>query len=282
MDVHRLIAEVQQRRALWDTSIPFLTRKVEWNIQWMDVSDALKLDVATCKKRFNRLRDKYRCEIRKIQQGSVQESNWTYFRCLEFMRCIYDPTGLVAFAPEPYEYKSESEECSNDNDKILWDNLDFDLDNDDSIDFVTMGDIFNRDSPETPLMLVGSSSSYDGPIWNDNYLINSQMTTTNEADSLPVASSPSRSESEDDADYNFLASLIPHLKSLSETGKLKFRMEASRILMELKNEEATPEPPGMDADTDPNTYFIPNSDMNDYEGDTMGECEVKIENEPLL
>ncbi|XP_033242543.1 uncharacterized protein LOC117186223 [Drosophila miranda] len=289
MDVLSLIAEVQQRRALWDTSIPFFIRKVEWNIQWLDVSDALKVDVATCKKRFKRLRERYRCEIRKIQQGSLQVSNWTYFRSLEFMRCIFDPTGLVAFAPEHYEFKFESEESKIIyHDQKLWDDLNFDLDNDDSIDFVIMGDIFKRDSPEqlhlpaNHSMLAGPSSSYDGPICNDNCLINSQMTTTNVADSLSVASSPSRSESNDDADYNFLASLKPHVQSLSDTGKLKFRMEASRILMELKKEEATPEPPGMEADTDPNTYFVPNSYMNDYEGNTMDECEVKTENEPLL
>ncbi|XP_022227602.2 basic-leucine zipper transcription factor A [Drosophila obscura] len=390
-DVLRLIAEVRPRRALWDTSIRLSNRKDEWATQWLDVSAKLQLDVISCKKRFKGLRDSYRSEIRKIQQGRIEMSNWTYFRPLEFLRIIFDPTGLVGFEPEDYEFDFESAECSNDYDQTHMDDFIIDLDNDDSVDFEIMGDIFKRDSPEqqdsgsdmslmkpldsgsdmslmkrldmsmanrsdmelSPRLLSPlhqpvnhsmlprppptkrnrrrkTSSSYDGPISNgychNNSNNNNNSQTTHVAETPPpAASSQSTVASKDDADYNFLVSLMPHMKSLSDMGNLKFRMEISRILVELKKEETTParndaavrpqySPATMPKLTpapaaqrsslqqhqrqqqqqqqqqqqhqhqhsDPEKYFIPNSYLNGYVDSSMVECDVKIENEPLL
>lgn len=44
-------------------------------------------------------------------------------------------------------------------------------------------------------------------------------------------------EMRNDADYNFLLSLLPHMKSMSELNNLKFRMETTKILMEIKQSE---------------------------------------------
>ncbi|EDW28898.1 GL19421 [Drosophila persimilis] len=347
-DVLRLIAEVRPRRALWDTNIALASRKDEWTSQWLDVSETLQLDVTACKKRFKGLRDSYRSEIRKIQQGRIQMSNWTYFRPLEFLRCIFDPTGLVGFAPEHFEFDFESAESSNDYDQTHLDDFIIDLDNDDSVDFEIMGDIFKRDSPEqqdssSDMSLMKrtdfesgasfmrcldmelykppptkrccqrkSSPSYEDPITNgghfhnnnNNNTKNSQMKKTNVVDTTPAASKE-LVQAKDDADYNFLLSLMPHMKSLSDMGNLKFRMEVSRILVELKKEETTPVRP----DPPPRPQYSPAampkltpapvtqrssqhqlqsapekflSYLNGYVDSSMVECDVKIENEPLL
>lgn len=103
----------------------------------------------TCKKRFKTLRDSYRAEVRKIQQKRIRMSNWPYFRSLEFLREIFDPQCLVPFPPEPFDVGAEQVEdfeLSGLGDFAI--DVDVDLDNDDSVDFEIIEDIFKRESAE--------------------------------------------------------------------------------------------------------------------------------------
>ncbi|KAH8412271.1 hypothetical protein KR009_000943 [Drosophila setifemur] len=367
-DNYRLIAEVAKRRSLWDTTTPMVDRKGDSMMQWASVSSIMQQDgeesreyyqevgtknklmhhfsVLTCKKRFKGLRDSYRVEVRKIQHKRIRMSNWPYFRSLEFMRHIFDPHRLVPFSPEPFDPETDlSEEC----DIPRLDDFAIDVDNDDSVDFEIMGDIFKREptserndsssdrgslikqldcssagnksdlelSPRliSPMYVTPmhrqlprppppskrsrrrkTSSSYDGPISHGH---SSQA-------SAAVAAS------KDDADYNFLVSLLPHMKSLSNLSNLKFRMETSRILVDLKKEEqpavvgagiqgeaCLPRPtPVPDSSytylpEKPNQYCLSNySYLNDRApspissstcvDSSMVECDVKIENEAFL
>ncbi|BFF96019.1 uncharacterized protein DMAD_13300 [Drosophila madeirensis] len=376
-DVLRLIAEVRPRRALWDSSIRLACRKEKWASQWLEVSAKLQLDVTACKKRFKGLRDSYRAEIRKIQRGRMQMSNWTYFRPLEFMRSIFDPSGIVHFEPEDYEFDFDTAECFNDYDQAHMDDFIIDLDNDDSVDFEIMGDIFKRDSLEqqdsgsdmslikpqdsgsemslmkrldmsrsdvelsprllSPMHLPAnnsmlpkppptkricrrrSSSSYESPVSNgychnnnNNSSKHSQASNVIETPPPAASSQQSMATFKDDADYNFLVSLMPHMKSLSDMGNLKFRMEISRILVELKKEETmplrndaavrpqyspatmpklTPAPAAQlrlrqqqqqqNGHSGPDEYYKPNCYLNGFVDSSLVECDVKIENEPL-
>ncbi|KAH8281691.1 hypothetical protein KR054_002322 [Drosophila jambulina] len=148
-DNFRLIAEVAKRRPLWDTNMAMSCRKDEFLTQWAGVAHHMQLDILTCKKRFKTLRDSYRAEVRKIQQKRISMSNWPYFRALEFLRHIFDPQCLIPFPPEPYDGSSElgdSYELSGLGDFSI--DVDVDLDNDDSVDFEIIGDIFKRESAE--------------------------------------------------------------------------------------------------------------------------------------
>ncbi|XP_017097637.2 uncharacterized protein [Drosophila bipectinata] len=279
-DNYRLIAEVAQRRPLWDTTIAVSDRRDELIIHWACVAHIMKQDVATCKKRFKGLRDSYRAEVRKIQQKRISMSQWPYFRCLEFMRHIFDPQQLVPFPPEPFDFDTELSDEYTDGKLLDEFTIDVDVDNDDSVDFEIMDDIFKRESSEhrdsgsDPGSLIKplsyspmprksdldlsprlhfppkshqpprlpppskrirrrkTSSSYDGPPTANGHF-NQSVTTT--------PTSAADTSLKDDADYSFLVSLLPHMKSLSNMGNLKFRMEISRTLVEIKKEE-TPAP----------------------------------------
>lgn len=45
------------------------------------------------------------------------------------------------------------------------------------------------------------------------------------------------SDLKNDPDYNFLISCFPHFKSMSEMNKLRFRMETTKLLMDIKQSE---------------------------------------------
>ncbi|ALC39421.1 CG11723 [Drosophila busckii] len=309
LDNFQLIAEVRQRRVLWDTTVSLTLRKDHFSPQWQEVAYIMQHDVSDCRKRFKALRDNYRSEVRKIQKGLNKHSHWPYFRALEFMREIFDPNKIVPFSPEPYhieiDYHSTSTEQERQDDFII------DVD-DDSCDFEILGDIFKRDPAEStqdteskisnehqnpspsllsPMMPKAvpakrtkrrrTSSSVDGIYQNGH-------TTTN---STP-ASEPT---AKDDPDYNFLISLLPHVKTLSSMNNMKFRTEVSRMLMDLNQQEIraveSPKTVNTPRLTPAPASYQPEPNKLGSRGSLNGssnilhsslvECDVKIENEPL-
>ncbi|XP_016971499.1 uncharacterized protein LOC108039077 [Drosophila rhopaloa] len=341
----RLIAEVAKRRCLWDTNMSMAYRKEDGAAQWACVAEIMQLDVLVCKKRFKGLRDSYRAEVRKIQQKRIEMSHWTYFRSLEFMRHIFDPERLVPFPPEAYDLDAEQpDDCEST--RLVDFAIDVDLDNDDSVDFEIIGDIFKRESslpqdsgsdggslikpldptahrsdhelsprlispmplqpnnlrrPQPPAKRVRrrkTSSSYDSPISNGKATPNY----------------PADGDLKNDSDYSFMVSMVPHVKTLSPIGNLKFRMEMARVLVELRKEDQqTPEGPGAGpkllgpvglprltpapdssfaSHLDNSQYYFSNSSYPngspqspssyDYVDSSLIECDVKIENEALL
>ncbi|XP_017009824.2 uncharacterized protein [Drosophila takahashii] len=350
-DNFRLIAEVAKRRCLWDTNMAMAYRNQEAAAHWASVAEIMQQDVARCKKRFKGLRDSYRAEVRKIQQKRIQMSHWTYFRSLEFMRHLFDPERLVPFPPEAFDLDAEQpEDC--DSTRLLDFTIDVDLDNDDSVDFEIIGDIFKRESSlpqdsgsdggslikplgpayrsdqdlspglHSPIRLPQNntsqflprpppptkryrrrktSSSYDGPISNGH----ANKAAPNSAAEAEVP--------KNDSDYSFMLSMVPHLKSLSDISNLKFRMEMARVLVELRKEDQqmlqgtavpestggvgglprlTPAPESSFASHLEGSIYLSNSSYQngspqspssyDYVDSSMIECDVKIENEPLL
>ncbi|XP_020805950.1 uncharacterized protein LOC110182273 [Drosophila serrata] len=362
-DNFRLIAEVAKRRPLWDTNMAMACRKDEFLTQWACVAHHMQLDIITCKKRFKTLRDSYRAEVRKIQQKRISMSNWPYFRALEFLRHIFDPQCLVPFPPEPFDNGAEladNYDLSGLGDFSI--DVDVDLDNDDSVDFEVIGDIFKREPSErqdsgsdlgsvtrqqqadsstanklpnsdpelsprllSPLHLPPNhaslprppppskrcrrrktSSSCDGPI-SSGYSSSHQ--------DMSKAAAVADAAMKDDSDYSFLVSLMPHLKSLSTMNNLKFRVEVNRLLMELNREELqrqpqerglggpnglpklTPAPDSSFATQQDQQHLsnssyhygnenhngsVPSPSSSGYVDISMIECDVKIENEPLL
>ncbi|XP_068150281.1 uncharacterized protein [Drosophila tropicalis] len=313
-----LISQVAKRQALWNTSITLADRKDSWISQWEEVASIMQLDVLTCKKRFKRLRDTYRAEIRKIQQRGSGTSNWPYFRALEFLRCIFDPEGRVTFRPEAFDYEQAAYRNQAELDNSKLDDFVIEVDDDDDFDFEIMGDIFkqgvgnneSRGGAGTGGVVAGRGSVSGGGGGDSSSAghdsgsefsvrktinVNTNVTTssanhleadadlspqllspmqlppnhmllprpakrgrprktsspceTNVPSSTPISiaaasdSTTTPAVSKDDADYNFLVSLLPHVKSLSDIGNLKFRMEISRILLDIKHDEQTAPPP---------------------------------------
>lgn len=286
-----------------------------------------------CKKRFKGLRDSYRAEIRKIQQGRIGSSNWPYFQALEFLRNIFDPHNMVPFSPVPFDIESQ---CVDNNEQNRLDDLIIDVDNDDSFDFEIMGDIFKRASSETQghdsgsEMLVNKHSS-DHSISNLSMPVNKSDVESSPrllSPILPKAQPEKRSKRrktspstdgpyqngqpsnhhapdsalKDDPDYNFLVSLLPHVRTLSSMSNMKFRTEVSRILMDLNQQDMQPiaqrESEHASAPSLPKLTPAPASNSNsqhleeakynthndnEYAAHScIIECDVKIENEALF
>ncbi|KAH8271754.1 hypothetical protein KR044_004140 [Drosophila immigrans] len=268
VDNFRLIVEVGRRRALWDSTMQLSQRKDVGSLQWDEVASIMQIDVNTCKKRFKGLRDSYRAEVRKIQRRRIDHSNWPYFRPLEFLRNIFDPDQLVPFAPLPFNIDSDCNEI----DQQKLDDFVIDVDNDDSFDFEIMGDIFKRDTVDTPgvdsgsdLSLMAKHNNYEMttslPPNNNNHRSDVETSPrllsplpkrsrrrqasadghayVNGRNTSPPAqkSTPSAAAADSDADHNFLVSLLPHMKTLSTLNNMKFRTEVSRLLMELNEQD---------------------------------------------
>ncbi|XP_017075500.2 uncharacterized protein LOC108110790 [Drosophila eugracilis] len=342
----RLIAEVAKRRCLWDTNMSMSYRNQESPVQWGSVARILQEDITTCKKRFKGLRDSYRAEIRKIQQKRIETSHWTYFRSLEFMRNIFDPERLVPFPPEEFDLETEQEDFEST--RLMDFVIDVDLDNDDSVDFEIIGDIFKRepsmpqdsgsdggslikpadssssvaqrsDQDLSPTMLSPVPLMHASPFVprppppskrarrrktspsSDGHILNGHASKT----------LPKSADLKNDSDVNFLMSMVPHVKSLSPISTLKFRMEMARILVELRKEDQQmltgtgPKPVGTGlpkltpapdssfaAQLENSQNYLSNSILQncsppspksyDYVDSCIIECDVKIENEPLL
>ncbi|XP_017130404.1 uncharacterized protein LOC108148062 [Drosophila elegans] len=341
-DNFRLIAEVAKRRCLWDTNMSMAYRKEDGAAQWAIVAEILQQDVVTCKKRFKGLRDSYRAEIRKIQQKRMEMSHWTYFRSLEFMRHIFDPERLVPFPPEAYDLDAEQPEDDCDTTTRLVDfAIDVDLDDDDSVDFEIIGDIFKRESslPQDSgsdggslIKPLDSSTAHLSDHEPSPRLIScppmhlhlkpptkrvrrrkpSSLYDVSSSNGKATSNHPAEADLKNDSDYSFMVSMVPHVKTLSPIGNLKFRMEMARILVELRKEDQqapqgmaagagavglprlTPAPDSSFTSQLDNCqpYCISNSSyLNgspqspssyDYVDSSMIECDVKIENEALI
>lgn len=287
--------------------------------------------MAACKKRFKGLRDSYRSEIRKIQQKRNENSNWPYFRALEFLRSIFDPDNLVSFSPVPFDMDTY---CS-DFEQNKLDDFIVDVENDDSFDFDIMGDIFKRDPVDSQMHDSSSDMSLikrqNCDVSNTSFSMNrSDMETSPRLLSplLPKAPAAKRarrrktssstdgtyqngymttrkstpvpataeSPAKDDPDYNFLISLLPHVKTLSSLNNMKFRTEVSRMLMEM-NQQDMQSAEHLGASSLPKRIPAPATSSYSHENDSettkyssgndflahssMVECDVKIENEPL-
>ncbi|XP_062134351.1 uncharacterized protein LOC133844406 [Drosophila sulfurigaster albostrigata] len=343
LDNYRLIVEVGRRRALWDSTMQLSQRKDVGNMQWDEVASIMGTDVSTCKKRFKGLRDSYRAEVRKIQRRSIDHSNWPYFRPLEFLRNIFDPDQMVPFAPLPFNIDSDCNESADlqklddfvidvDND----DSFDFEIMGD--IFKRETSDATGADSG-SDMSLVAKHNNYDmSTALSHN---RSDMHTSpgllsplpkaptakrkryrrNSADAYRCANGRAMSPApapvqkstsavaaaadvaKDDADHNFLVSLLPHMKTLSTLNNMKFRTEVSRLLMELNQQDmqretiqqSSPSLPKLTpapASTNHGYHQQANSKYNGTNTQTNGsiyaaqcsiiECDVKIENEPLF
>lgn len=90
MDMHRLIFEVQQRRALWDARHPDHANRPETQRLWNAVAEATGMDVELCRTKWKNLRCSYRRSNRrsgilKHQQSPSPGHQWSYAEAMSFL-----------------------------------------------------------------------------------------------------------------------------------------------------------------------------------------------------
>ncbi|XP_065359418.1 serine/threonine-protein kinase atg1-like [Calliphora vicina] len=125
MDVHRLIAEVYKRPALWNVlhgdhkgrhCIPKL---------WQEVAQNVGIDVDQCKRKWKNLRDAYRAEVRRSERRIERDkligeydpntnynSKWVYFASMSF---IGDNRQCASYNVEHENTNSNSNDNNHDN-----------------------------------------------------------------------------------------------------------------------------------------------------------------------
>ncbi|ALC48249.1 CG11723 [Drosophila busckii] len=283
LDSFQLIAEVRQRPVLWDSRIALAERRSQICAAWQEVADAMQQEVVVCRKRFKGLRDSYRMEVRKMQSGMKNATTWIYFGLLEFMRGIFDPNNLLTLAIEPPAADMDIEEQKvkiAQQDEFVID-ID-DNDEDDDFDFEILGDIFNpgqaQARPPSPALLKRLMPPPPPPpplpAKPTKRARPSTSVDRNSSSSSPLtaAAEPANAK-QDDADYNFLISLLPHVKALSSMNNMKFRTEVSHMLMELNHEQEAQ----AQAQAQSQRVKSPQTILHT----SPIECDVKIENEPM-
>ncbi|XP_017058826.1 probable serine/threonine-protein kinase mps1 [Drosophila ficusphila] len=90
MDMHRLIYEVQQRPALWDSAHPDHANRPETQRLWNAVAEATGLNVDVCRSKWKNLRCSYRRQNRrsgllKHQQSASPGHQWVFAEALSFL-----------------------------------------------------------------------------------------------------------------------------------------------------------------------------------------------------
>ncbi|KAH8415539.1 hypothetical protein KR222_002901 [Zaprionus bogoriensis] len=89
MDIHRLIDEVHQRPALWDSSHPDHSNRLETKRLWESVAFSLAIRVDVCRSKWKNLRCSYR-RLQKQQQSPATASpapQWPYMKAMSFLDC---------------------------------------------------------------------------------------------------------------------------------------------------------------------------------------------------
>ncbi|XP_020807645.1 uncharacterized protein LOC110183658 [Drosophila serrata] len=91
MDMHRLIAEVRLRPALWDPTHPDHANRPETQRLWSSVSEAVGLNVDLCRTKWKNLRCSYRRQNRRsgLSRANPQAGSpvhqWSYAEAMSFL-----------------------------------------------------------------------------------------------------------------------------------------------------------------------------------------------------
>ncbi|KAH8303539.1 hypothetical protein KR018_002172 [Drosophila ironensis] len=95
MDMHRLIDEVRQRPALWDSAHPDHSNRQEAQRLWLEVAAAVGVSVELCRSKWKNLRCSYRRLSRRSGQSKPSQSSsfqapsaghtWTYAEAMSFL-----------------------------------------------------------------------------------------------------------------------------------------------------------------------------------------------------
>ncbi|KAH8296185.1 hypothetical protein KR054_002678 [Drosophila jambulina] len=90
MDMHRLIAEVRLRPALWDPTHPDHANRPETQRLWSSVAEAVGLNVDLCRTKWKNLRCSYRRQNRRsgLSRANSQSSpghQWSYAESMSFL-----------------------------------------------------------------------------------------------------------------------------------------------------------------------------------------------------
>ncbi|XP_017015034.3 uncharacterized protein hng3 [Drosophila takahashii] len=104
MDMHRLIYEVKQRPALWDSAHPDHANRSEAQRLWNSVAENVGLGVEVCRGKWKNLRCSYRRQSRSRSTLSPSGHQWTYAEAMSFL------DGQGSFIKEKEERDSSNNE----------------------------------------------------------------------------------------------------------------------------------------------------------------------------
>ncbi|XP_005187031.2 uncharacterized protein LOC101889709 [Musca domestica] len=120
MDVLRLIEEVRQRPALWDTTMGERKRRPYIYGLWQEVAKAVGSDAEKCKQKWKNFRDTYHSEVRRVERQIMRHklmgkydpnhdyrSKWAYMEAMSF----------ITKCRRPYKSSGGENECTSSNDE---------------------------------------------------------------------------------------------------------------------------------------------------------------------
>ncbi|EDV46991.1 uncharacterized protein LOC6550656 [Drosophila erecta] len=225
-----LLREIALRPAIWDTRINYAHRRPKIVSNWKEVSKALGLSMEECKRRWQILRSNYRFEV---QQGDAWR--WRPTVEMEFMRDVFLPRKPRA----PGQRQKRGQVKKHQRNPRPHYNLQaalyqpsftkggIEFEAEERLFLVEEKPAVGLDMDEEAARLMGT----DKWLWNTNL----DLILTLGRAPLPIypAPPPPMYGESNESNHNFLVSMVPMLRSLSDRSKKRFRMWTRRVLRQL-------------------------------------------------
>ncbi|CAI6363715.1 unnamed protein product [Macrosiphum euphorbiae] len=235
VDSEKLAAAVFLKEPIWNPRHAGHRSRTIIQQCWSDLSKEMIVDAETLKAKWKNMRDYYRAELKKHPSGKsgagaedVSNSTWPLFKCLSYLRNTMQTRTRSTNIISNFNLSEEADIESNSSHAYdvcqTQDNGNFTQDSSNIID----ADLDNTDS---------DVSSPTGGLKKRNYDVPHRQTAVNnfrrellnmEAKKLKLL----ENEEKEDEDLLFLKSLLPDLKKLSQTQKMRTKIKFQEILLQ--------------------------------------------------
>ncbi|XP_047470969.1 uncharacterized protein LOC125026523 [Penaeus chinensis] len=221
-----VISAVFERRALWDPAHPQHKNATVLKRLWVDVGKELNASEKLARNKWKNARDYYRRELKKMEaRGPSEElvsSTWPYFQQMAFLKNVLTPE--ARFANLPLEIVDgedvKGKDCEVRFPVPPWLPSPPDKSNNSSSEAVT-----SQDSSEERIKRLRKSQERASKGTDD-------VTAGKRKQELQEG----KEDSEDD-DLHFFKSLLPYMKKMSDTKKLRLRAQILDLLLLQENDQ---------------------------------------------
>ncbi|KAH8408731.1 hypothetical protein KR215_011758 [Drosophila sulfurigaster] len=258
MDIRRLINEVKQRPALWDANHSEHANRVETQRQWLNVAEAMDVNVELCRSKWKNLRCSYR-RLQNRQKSSQQQQaspapQWTYAEAMSFLdNCWHredDDDCASNVNDTAIQFKAEPDEMETDNDALMQEfqsavtpqamrrlSHNISLASAAAEEQQSEAPVMSSSCPlpaGTAIAAAAASSCQCAKRVDEQ--VNFLEDLKREEQQLMQSTSQDLARCKNvlhvgDADYNFLVSILPMMKQMSPLQNVSFRAKVGEVLL---------------------------------------------------
>ncbi|XP_066960935.1 uncharacterized protein [Macrobrachium rosenbergii] len=244
MATEELIGEVFRRRALWDPSDPLHKNNIVLKKHWEDISNQLLIDEISAKRKWKNLKDYYRKEIKKLENprsgdgaSEMVHSTWPYFTQLSFLKDIYRPASRSSNLSQ-----GENTQVTEDDQSVAGDDTESDASH------VSQSFMSHTSRPPSPSLSLDNGSTSQDISWQTKPSSSNKRRRPNldyvarkneqliEIEKQKLEFLRKDQEESDNEDLLFFKSLLPYMKKLNTTKKLRIRSQIQNLFLKEMEE----------------------------------------------